>query len=136
MLGDPGAGKTVLMRDVCLHALASLDGPPAELPEGLKPFAGRLPLLIELRNYVVACRDGHCGSFLEYGHYLGESEGYALNSLDLAEYLASEPSLLVLDGLDEVLEPGLRAKIIEEIIGLPTTIRRRASSSPRENPGL
>jgi chromosomal replication initiation ATPase DnaA len=68
VFGDPGAGKTVLMRDVCLHALASLDDPTVAMPEGLEALAGHLPLLIELRNYVVAKADGHCRSFLEYWH--------------------------------------------------------------------
>ena len=117
ILGDPGTGKTVLVRDLCLRALDALDRPVVGVEPWFSPFDGCLPLIIELRNYVAACRDGHCQSFLEYWHYLGKSETSGLNCVELAKYLQTEASLIVFDGLDEVNERRQRAKVIDEIIG-------------------
>lgn len=78
ILGDPGSGKSSLARFLLLSCLS----PKIETgttPAWLEPLKGHLPLLIELRSYVAAVSHGHCNNFLTYCHYLGESEGYALN---------------------------------------------------------
>lgn len=117
ILGDPGSGKTMLVRDLCLKTFDTWDRRETDVESWLQPFIGRLPLLLELRNFVAARRDGHCQSFVEYWHYLGKTEEFGLSSASLTKYLKVNPSLVVFDGLDEVIERGERDKVIGEIIG-------------------
>lgn len=116
ILGDPGSGKSSLARFLLLSCLS----PKIETgttPAWLEPLKGHLPLLIELRSYIAAVNQKHCNNFLTYCHYLGESEGYGLNHLDLKVRLKNSPSLVLFDGLDEIFDPTQRAKISQEIIG-------------------
>ena len=95
LLGDPGSGKSTLARYVLLSVLA----------ENLvvfgtdDTFAGHLPLLVELRDYMGEVEGKNCDNFLEYFHYLGKAQGYTLNHLELKERLKTRPSLVIFDGL-------------------------------------
>jgi len=62
MLGDPGAGKSSLTRYVLLRLLA--ETPPVGSP--LAGLHGHLPILIELRDFVLVESDRHCSDLLSY----------------------------------------------------------------------
>ncbi len=113
LLGDPGSGKSTLARYVLLTLLE----PPPESPEWLRPLTGHLPLLVELREYVGRLATGGCEGFPEFLHFLGKTEGYHLNHVELKAQLAERPALVVFDGLDEVFDPAQRAQVAEQIIG-------------------
>ena len=115
ILGDPGSGKSSLARFLLINCLS----PKIEAGAAawLEPLKGCLPILIELRSYIAAVSDGHCDNFLDYLHYLGRSEGYGLNHLDLKAQLKNSPTLVMFDGLDEIFKSADREKIIQEIIG-------------------
>jgi len=113
LLGDPGSGKSTLARYLLLGVLAET----SEVFKTSEVFAGHLPLLVELRNYMGEVASNNCVGFLEYFHYLGKTQGYTLNHLELKEQLKTRPSLIIFDGLDEIFELGLRDKVTQEIIG-------------------
>jgi hypothetical protein len=112
VLGDPGSGKSSLVRYLLLSCLN-----PPKNDAWLEPLKGHLPLLIELRAYIAAVSGKHCDNFLDYFHYLGKSEGYALNHLELKNQLKNRPALVMFDGLDEIFDLAQREKITQEIIG-------------------
>lgn len=114
ILGDPGSGKSTLARYLLLSCLEQ----PQPAPDWLNSFTARLPLLVELREYIGVCTAGACQCFLEYFHYLGKAQGYALNHLALKDHLKDRPSLLIFDGLDEIFEARAREQIIQQIIGV------------------
>ncbi|MCX7098093.1 MAG: hypothetical protein NTV43_09365 [Methylococcales bacterium] len=116
ILGDPGSGKSSLARFLLLSCLSPKIETGAT-PAWLEPLKGHLPLLIELRSYIAAVSQHHCDNFLDYLHYLGKSEGYGLNHLDLKTQLKNSPALVLFDGLDEIFDPAQREKISQEIIG-------------------
>ncbi|WP_069470620.1 NACHT domain-containing protein [Candidatus Marithrix sp. Canyon 246] len=103
LLGDPGSGKSTFTRYLLLTLL----------DETSDLFAGHLPLLVELRNYM----GENCDGFLEYFHYLGKTQGYTLNHSELKEQLKTRPCLIIFDGLDEIFDPRSREKVTQEIIG-------------------
>ncbi|MDM8557456.1 HEAT repeat domain-containing protein [Candidatus Parabeggiatoa sp. HSG14] len=121
LLGDPGSGKSTLARYLLLSVLA-------ETTEVFKTevFAGHLPLLIELRNYMGEVLGNNCAGFLEYFHHLGKTQGYTLNHLELKEQLKTRPSLIIFDGLDEIFDPNEREKITQEIIGFALEYQDKA----------
>jgi predicted NACHT family NTPase len=121
ILGDPGAGKSCLVRYMALSLLDGLGRKWAQ-PHGALPFwvttlGGRLPLLIELRRFLTWEARDHEGGFLGYLHRLGSQRGFGLNRSDLDRYLHTALSLVIFDGLDEVIDPKKRDDIAEEITG-------------------
>ncbi|HEY8157905.1 MAG TPA: HEAT repeat domain-containing protein [Methylobacter sp.] len=112
VLGDPGSGKSSLVRYLLLSCLN-----PPQNDTWLEPLKGHLPLLIELRSYIAAVTGKHCDNFLDYFHYLGKSEGYALNHQELKKQLKNRSALVMFDGLDEIFDLAQREKITQEIIG-------------------
>ena len=117
VLGDPGSGKSSLARYLLLSCLNPPKVEGRTSPGWLEPLKGHLPLLIELRSYIAAVSGRHCDNFLDYFHYLGKSEGYGLNHLDLKARLKNNPALVLFDGLDEIFNLAQREKITQEIIG-------------------
>ncbi len=70
-----------------------------------------LPLLIELREYVLAAS----ANFLEFLHR-GRGADWQFDQQELHQYLQSQPTLVMFDGLDEVFERSTQAAIIDDII--------------------
>jgi len=101
ILGDPGSGKSTLARYILLsilniHQDAKLN----------KRFNGYLPLLIELREFIMLRSENKCKTFLDNYHYLGETQGYHLTREGIHAYLKeNENALVIFDGLDEVFDP-------------------------------
>ncbi|AOY82259.1 HEAT repeat domain-containing protein [Moorena producens JHB] len=106
VLGDPGSGKSTLLQYLALEwARTDLT------TESSQP----IPLLIELRTYIRNRDSGQCNNFLEFCH---QSSGAIchLNQHHLDQQLKDNGKFLVmLDGLDEVFEPGKREDVITDI---------------------
>jgi predicted NACHT family NTPase len=122
LLGDPGSGKSTLARYLLLSVLAE----NSEVFKTSEVFAGHLPLLVELRNYIGEVASHNCAGFLEYFHHLGKTQGYTLNHVELKEQLKTRPSLIIFDGLDEIFDPVEREKITQEIIGFALEYQEKA----------
>ncbi|HEX3527645.1 MAG TPA: NACHT domain-containing protein [Thermoanaerobaculia bacterium] len=117
LLGDPGSGKSTLTR----YLLLSILEPPRDAATGqaawTAPWAGHLPLLIELRELMAARSGGHCQTFLEFLDHLGKSQSYHLDEVWLDGRLRDEPALVLFDGLDEIFDPAERERVSQEIAG-------------------
>lgn len=108
VLGNPGGGKSTFLGFLCRKLASS----PRNALVGGRNLT---PILITLRDY--AGEKGHNPvSLLDFV----ESQARARYQLNVPEgaldvLVATGRVLLLLDGLDELLEPGLRAKIVEDI---------------------
>jgi NACHT domain len=107
ILGDPGAGKSTLAAKLA-HDVASDLVPGAE---------GRVPFLLVLRNFAGSFREG--GKGLSY--YLERvcRDPYNLEPPPKAvDYLLRNGrAVVLLDGLDELVEPELRRKFVQLVDG-------------------
>jgi len=105
VLGDPGSGKTSLMRYVALRW--------AKIEDNTLLYSHPLPLLVELREYDRwNCDDGK--SFVRYLH--SARTWHQLNQMDVDQlFRKDDAAVLMLDGLDEVFDPVRRGLIINDI---------------------
>ncbi|MDH6434767.1 hypothetical protein M2158_003244 [Streptomyces sp. SAI-144] len=130
--GAPGQGKTTLVQYIgqiyrarILDRTEDLVDVPAEFKEG--PL--RLPIRIELRHFGAWLQgespwpnrpEGASSkpaypsipSFIS-AHAAYSTSGLELSANDVIALMAKTPSLLMLDGLDEVPDPGVRSRIVE-----------------------
>ncbi|AEU38867.1 NACHT domain-containing protein [Granulicella mallensis] len=93
--GDPGAGKSALIKYLCLTWANSFKGP--------------IPILIDLREYGKK-QEGFlkfCESGLTFPSW---------DTSELDERLKAGEAALYLDGLDEIFTPATRHSVIEEIV--------------------
>lgn len=93
----------------------------AETPSAGSPLAalhGHLPLLIELRDFVLREAEHRCSDLLSYLGFLGESLGFGFSAEAVAQHLACAPALLIIDGLDEIFDPHRRRLMVDQIVGL------------------
>jgi 3-methyladenine DNA glycosylase AlkC len=97
ILGDPGAGKSTLLQYLAL--------------QWVEGAASALPLLIELREYALAGVNG----FLEFFHR-GRGADWQFDAVRLDEYLRSQPTVVMFDGLDEVFDRSTQGTIVDEIV--------------------
>ena len=97
ILGDPGAGKSTLLQYLAL--------------EWVEGKTETLPLLIELREYVLA----QSANFLEFLHR-GRGVDWQFDQQQLHQHLQSQPTLVMFDGLDEVFDRATQSIIIDDII--------------------
>jgi formylglycine-generating enzyme required for sulfatase activity/energy-coupling factor transporter ATP-binding protein EcfA2 len=128
VLGDPGSGKTTLLR-----YLALLYG--RDLAEGTKIVneklsagnassvtheeSGSLPILLPLRQmgqFLKAHRpkdDGTegCALLLDFLHQALKNQNLDLPGAFFEEYLEKGRAVVLLDGMDEVADPDLRARV-------------------------
>jgi hypothetical protein len=105
-----------LPRDLLLRLLDD-ETEENDKPDWQKTLGDRLPLLIELRDYIARIDEGVCSNFLSYLGYLGKEQSFGFEQTDLKKYLDKHPSLVIFDGLDEIFDPKMRRRIVEEIIG-------------------
>ena len=107
VIGDPGAGKSTLTR---YKVMQWTKEEIVTLP------TKELPILIELRNYIKNYRDNKCKNFLEYLQNGSGIKGGNLNQKQLNTWLKNNKSIVMFDGLDEVIDPAARANIVTDII--------------------
>lgn len=117
ILGDPGSGKSTLVR----YVLLSILGPLANRRIG-DIFGNHLPLLIELRHYLPLYKRNKCDTFVDYLDYMSRTEGWSLDRGSLLRHLQSGgPVVMFFDGLDEIFNPRDRERIARNISGFSAT---------------
>src|SRR5207244_2491966 len=120
ILGDPGAGKTTLTRWIATAYLLRLkqDDDWKELPDvQTLPDADLLPIVIRCRDLDLSCLTGSLDDILKHTlrrAELSEPEGASLREL-LRERLTNGTALLMLDGLDEITDPVVRARFCQQV---------------------
>ncbi len=112
ILGNPGSGKSSLAQFKAITwARTQLSALPLL----------ELPLLIELRNYIENYQKKLCKNFLEYFQQGTGIPSGNLNQKELHEWLKNRQSLVMFDGLDEVLEAQERENVVIDIINFTKT---------------
>ena len=113
ILGDPGAGKTTLLRYLALgHAEALRRG--EDEVDSLGP--ARLPLYLRIASYAEYGRGRMLADFVATNIRGEEDSEEGLAAL-IRERLAEGMCLVLLDGLDEIVELDRRAEIAGQIDG-------------------
>jgi energy-coupling factor transporter ATP-binding protein EcfA2 len=118
LTGDPGSGKSTLMR----YLLTGIIEPPIDPKTGqplpwTESFKDAFSLLIELRDFYFLRQRGECDTFLEYVAYMGKTDQWFLDDHAVHDYLESGPSLVMFDGLDEIFDASDRERVMHEIAG-------------------
>ena len=105
ILGDPGSGKSSLLRYLALQW--------ARINDANQRYTQPLPLLIELREY----QRWHCPSHKGFLKYLHEAPTWHRLNQQTLKHLLEQPNrvLLLLDGLDEVFDPAEREQVVNDI---------------------
>jgi len=105
ILGDPGSGKSSLLRFLALEW--------ARNENANQRYSQTLPLLIELRDY----NRWHCPSGKSFLRYLHEASTWHRLNQHTLDYLLKQDNrvLLLLDGLDEVFDPFEREQVMNDI---------------------
>lgn len=108
IIGDAGSGKTTLLRYLAVMAAQR------EFPEALLAWNSSMPFLISLRQYVR--EDTSAIEFPAPKNFpkaiaVGADEGMPSNWV--ANHLREGQAIVLVDGLDEVPEGGIRARAIE-----------------------
>lgn len=107
ILGAPGAGKSTLAAKLA-HDVASDLVPGAE---------GRVPFLLVLREFAGSFRDGG-KAMPEYLERLCRAPYNLAPPPDAVEYLLGNgQAVVLLDGLDELVEPDLRRRFVQLVEG-------------------
>ncbi len=101
ILGDPGSGKSSLLRFLAVK-WAQQDS------------SDNIPLLIELRHYMRSVQGQESKCFLDFIHHGSQWVGH-LNRLELLNWLEAGKVILLLDGLDEVVDRQMRDTVLKQI---------------------
>jgi predicted NACHT family NTPase len=113
ILGDPGSGKSTLTKYIILSVLQINNDERLSIF-----FNSYLPLRVELREFAGLCADEKHITFLDYFQHLAETEGYNLIKMDVTNYLKNNgKSIVIFDGLDEILDPREWERINHMIVG-------------------
>lgn len=111
ILGDPGVGKSTLLRYLAYQQASMLR---SRMGEGTQLDEARMPLYLRIANYAEHGKGRSLDEFLPH-HVCGEiRDGNTLSRL-VKDWLEAGQCLVLLDGLDEVIEPAQRSEIAGEI---------------------
>ena len=120
VLGDPGSGKTTLTRWIATAYLLRLKGDAnwQDLPDiQTLPDADWLPIIVRCRDLDPTCLTGTLDDILSYTLRKAEmdiSDAAILQGM-LRQQLQAGTALLMLDGLDEIADPILRARFCQQL---------------------
>lgn len=120
VLGDPGAGKTTMLRWLATAYLLRLRQDPdwTHIPAvKTLPEADLLPVVIRCRDLDSECASGALDDVLAHTlrkAELTDVEAVALRGL-VRRRLEEGKALLLIDGLDEITDPGLRARFAQQL---------------------
>ncbi|MEM9366019.1 MAG: NACHT domain-containing protein, partial [Planctomycetota bacterium] len=105
ILGDPGSGKSSLLRFLALQW--------ARTDDANQRYTQALPLMIELRDY----NRWECSSGKDFLKYLHEARSWHRLNQHTLNHLLDKPDrvVLLLDGLDEVFDPAERDLVVNDI---------------------
>lgn len=109
LLGDPGAGKSTLAR----HLALTLTREAPATGDSLAPLTGRIPLVMELREYAVG--EWRERTFEDFLTYLHGTKGMAPPPAVVDRLLAEGRAVVVFDGLDELFDPAAREQVSHRI---------------------
>ncbi len=120
VLGDPGAGKTTLTRWIATAYLLRLNRDPdwSNLPDVMTlPDEEWLPIVIRCRNLDERCLSGSLDDILCHTMRKAELKEAEVSALQesLLERIDAGTALLILDGLDEITDPGSRARFCQQL---------------------
>ena len=101
ILGDPGSGKSTLLRYLAVNW--ARHGTEAQIP-----------LLIELRGYIQSREEDGCRGFVDFVHRGSNWVGH-LEQSQVDQLLEQGQVLVMLDGLDEVVERQQRGTVLKQI---------------------
>ncbi|WIX85517.1 NACHT domain-containing protein [Amycolatopsis sp. DG1A-15b] len=104
ILGDPGGGKSTLSRHLIFQIAAEDAGSLA-----------RVPFFVELKEYAKSLRDpSNKQTVVEYLEGVCRAPNNSVPPKDAIEYLLlNDRAVVVLDGLDELLDTSLRRTVVE-----------------------
>ncbi|NMO90608.1 NACHT domain-containing NTPase [Actinomycetospora sp. TBRC 11914] len=140
--GAPGQGKSTLAQYLCqVYRMQALGNDLSHIPYDRQPKLSRLPFKVDLRDYAVWVRgrnpfdeeerveaksrsvEAFCAALVEH-----HSGGKAFSVDDLHSVLKTSPSLLMLDGLDEVADLDVRERVVKEISAAARRFREIAAN--------
>jgi len=106
ILGDPGAGKTSLLRYLALRWSGLSFSEMSATP---------LPFYVELRTYIREKESGNCADLLAFFQWSNCLISGVAGEI-WRERLVSGNGRVMFDGLDEIFNPEEREKVVEEIV--------------------
>ena len=115
LLGDPGSGKSTVVRFLALALAGRLTD------ERVAALGGALPIVIEMRSYAAFVADGGGPGFLEYLVHRADADGYRTEPQGLENHLLlGDPAVVIFDGLDEIFDRSVRTHTAERIAAFAT----------------
>jgi formylglycine-generating enzyme required for sulfatase activity len=119
ILGDPGAGKTTFLKVLALR-LAVGKGESLGLGH-------RLPVLVPLSAYANVLDEDNVRLDAFIADYFRDRVADLPIDAILREAFESGTALILLDGLDEIRDPGSRHIVVERVVDFYTLHRRRGN---------